>query len=112
MELTFGQLIDTIKEGETAACLTKDSMMDNMKMVNGTLRWTSSDVTVPIMDTIRQCKWTILPNYLTMDEALTLLSNGTSVRFQDTNGKITTYEPNTVIGRTITELGQGKWLKI
>lgn len=111
MELSFGQLIDSIQEGQTAECTSGLSLYTNLQMKDNTLICADTQSEIFITDSIRKCKWKIVPSYISLDDAFTLLGQGQPVIFE-LNGTKTTIQPNTVIGKTMNELLLGKWIRL
>lgn len=109
MELSFGQLIDSIQEGQTAECI--EGNMSNITYLDGKLVWEFDRNPVYVEEFMRKCRYRIVPSYINLDEAFTLLDQGQAVLFES-NGSITTMQPNTVIGKTTSELLKGKWIRL
>jgi hypothetical protein len=111
MELTFGQMIDKLQVGQTAERDDKqyqcywniNSRKLTMKSQMGSL-----DNLVTMTDV--ESKWTILPQYVTFEEAMKALKEGKKIRRKNDSAW---YTPTTVMEYTLItfceDFFEGEW---
>jgi hypothetical protein len=73
MELTFGQMVDELRKGQTAESDLYQATILNGKLV---VCGKNTDVFYDITERVIKKKWTILPQYVPFEEAMKALKEG------------------------------------
>lgn len=114
---TTGQIIDLLKPGQKAVCVSNYHF--DRKVVKGGgghFYWSDSNEYVKLTDETMNSKWQLLPQYITFEEARKAYMDGKKIRCDRDNG---TYREHHISNQTKFNVGadivlwreitDGKW---